>query len=220
MHFHVAVQGEQDFQRIMSAVDPNNFGVVTFEAFLDFMTREATDTADTAEQVMASFRILAGDKVCSKFTDTSSTHTDTVSPQNYHLHYRYWRCFNFHFSKTSTCSFQRVLRSKHCADEIAFPSVCLSVHSSVCDALELYVNRGLYTESIHTTSYRPRICGKNSAKIFATVFSRGCCCVGIRTFALDTFPRTFPRPDNLHGVGHPPPLPPPPWGNLYKVIYR
>jgi len=89
MHFHVAVQGEQDFQRIMSAVDPNNFGVVTFEAFLDFMTREATDTADTAEQVMASFRILAGDKVCSKFTDTSSTHTDTVSPQNYHLHYRY-----------------------------------------------------------------------------------------------------------------------------------
>jgi len=49
----------------MSAVDPNNFGSVTFEAFLDFMTREATDTADTAEQVMASFRILAGDKVSS-----------------------------------------------------------------------------------------------------------------------------------------------------------
>jgi len=50
----------------MSAVDPNNFGYVTFEAFLDFMTREATDTADTAEQVMASFRILAGDKVSLK----------------------------------------------------------------------------------------------------------------------------------------------------------
>ena len=59
-------QGEVDFQRIMSAVDPNNFGYVTFEAFLDFMTREATDTADTAEQVMASFRILAGDKVSLK----------------------------------------------------------------------------------------------------------------------------------------------------------
>lgn len=54
-------QGEADFQRIMSIVDPNNFGVVTFEAFLDFMTREATDT-DTAEQVMQSFRVLAGDK--------------------------------------------------------------------------------------------------------------------------------------------------------------
>jgi len=64
----VKLQGETDFQRIMSAVDPNNFGSVTFEAFLDFMTREATDTADTAEQVMASFRVLAGDKVSSKFT--------------------------------------------------------------------------------------------------------------------------------------------------------
>ena len=55
-------QGEADFQRIMSVVDPNQSGFVTFDAFLDFMTREATDT-DTAEQVMQSFRILAGDKV-------------------------------------------------------------------------------------------------------------------------------------------------------------
>nr|AJG04859.1 alpha actinin [Lumbricus terrestris] len=54
-------QGEADFQRIMSVVDPNNFGFVTFEAFLDFMTREATDN-DTAEQVMQSFRVLAGDQ--------------------------------------------------------------------------------------------------------------------------------------------------------------
>jgi len=46
----------------MSVVDPNNFGFVTFEAFLDFMTREATDN-DTAEQVMQSFRVLAGDQV-------------------------------------------------------------------------------------------------------------------------------------------------------------
>jgi len=68
------MQGEVDFQRIMSAVDPNNFGSVTFEAFLDFMTREATDTADTAEQVMASFRVLAGDKVSSKFTDPLITY--------------------------------------------------------------------------------------------------------------------------------------------------
>lgn len=54
-------QGEADFQRIMSIVDPNHLGYVTFDAFLDFMTRETTDT-DTAEQVMQSFRILAGDK--------------------------------------------------------------------------------------------------------------------------------------------------------------
>jgi len=59
----VLLQGEADFQRIMTTVDPNGFGYVTFEAFLDFMTREATDTADTAEQVMQSFRVLAGDKV-------------------------------------------------------------------------------------------------------------------------------------------------------------
>ncbi|XP_013386575.1 alpha-actinin isoform X1 [Lingula anatina] len=54
-------QGEADFQRIMSIVDPNGTGRVTFDAFLDFMTRETTDT-DTAEQVMQSFKILAGDK--------------------------------------------------------------------------------------------------------------------------------------------------------------
>lgn len=46
----------------MTIVDPNNTGFVTFQAFLDFMTREVADT-DTAEQVMESFRILAGDKV-------------------------------------------------------------------------------------------------------------------------------------------------------------
>ncbi|XP_045187151.1 alpha-actinin, sarcomeric-like isoform X1 [Mercenaria mercenaria] len=54
-------QGDADFQRIMSIVDPNHSGYVTFESFLDFMTRETADT-DTAEQVMQSFKILAGDK--------------------------------------------------------------------------------------------------------------------------------------------------------------
>ena len=76
-------QGEIDFQRIMAIVDPNNSGFVLFDAFLDFMTRESTDS-DTAEQVyliclfffllglfpdrflsaqvIDSFRILAGDK--------------------------------------------------------------------------------------------------------------------------------------------------------------
>ena len=46
----------------MSIVDPNSSGYVSFDAFLDFMTRETADT-DTAEQVMQSFKILAGDKV-------------------------------------------------------------------------------------------------------------------------------------------------------------
>ncbi|XP_068116817.1 alpha-actinin-3 [Hyperolius riggenbachi] len=53
--------GEVEFARIMTLVDPNNIGVVTFQAFIDFMTRETAET-DTAEQVMASFKILASDK--------------------------------------------------------------------------------------------------------------------------------------------------------------
>lgn len=43
-------------------VDPNHSGLVTFQAFIDFMSRETTDT-DTADQVIASFKVLAGDKV-------------------------------------------------------------------------------------------------------------------------------------------------------------
>jgi len=54
-------QGELDFQRILTTVDANNSGYVTFDAFLDFMTRESTDS-DTAEQIIESFRILAADK--------------------------------------------------------------------------------------------------------------------------------------------------------------
>ncbi|KAG8522640.1 Alpha-actinin-3 [Galemys pyrenaicus] len=53
--------GEVEFARIMTMVDPNAVGVVTFQAFIDFMTRETAET-DTAEQVVASFKILAGDK--------------------------------------------------------------------------------------------------------------------------------------------------------------
>merc|ERR1719341_2793213 len=54
-------QGDIDFQRICGIVDPNSSGFVQFDAFLDFMTRENVDS-DTAEQVIDSFRILAGDK--------------------------------------------------------------------------------------------------------------------------------------------------------------
>uniref|UniRef100_A0A8C2CC70 Actinin, alpha 1 n=1 Tax=Cyprinus carpio TaxID=7962 RepID=A0A8C2CC70_CYPCA len=55
-------QGEAEFARIMSIVDPNRLGLITFQAFIDFMSRETADT-DTADQVMASFKVLAGDKV-------------------------------------------------------------------------------------------------------------------------------------------------------------
>lgn len=55
-------QGENEFSRIMSIVDPNRMGIVTFQGFIDFMSRETADT-DTADQVMASFKVLAGDKV-------------------------------------------------------------------------------------------------------------------------------------------------------------
>ncbi|XP_022253656.1 alpha-actinin-like, partial [Limulus polyphemus] len=54
-------QSDAEFKRILNSVDPNNTGYVNFDAFLDFMTRENTDR-DTAEQIIDSFRILAGDK--------------------------------------------------------------------------------------------------------------------------------------------------------------
>ncbi|KAK6293688.1 hypothetical protein J4Q44_G00360140 [Coregonus suidteri] len=53
--------GEVEFARIMMLVDPSATGTVSFQSFIDFMTRETADT-DTADQVMASFRILAADK--------------------------------------------------------------------------------------------------------------------------------------------------------------
>ncbi|XP_041665804.1 alpha-actinin-4-like isoform X1 [Cheilinus undulatus] len=54
-------QGDAEFSRIMGIVDPNGVGAVTFQAFIDFMSRETTDT-DTADQVIASFKVLAADK--------------------------------------------------------------------------------------------------------------------------------------------------------------
>uniref|UniRef100_A0A3Q3QIU1 EF-hand Ca insensitive domain-containing protein n=1 Tax=Monopterus albus TaxID=43700 RepID=A0A3Q3QIU1_MONAL len=45
----------------MSIVDPNGSGSIALQAFIDFMSRETTDT-DTADQVIASFKILAADK--------------------------------------------------------------------------------------------------------------------------------------------------------------
>uniref|UniRef100_A0A3P8YH96 Actinin, alpha 2b n=1 Tax=Esox lucius TaxID=8010 RepID=A0A3P8YH96_ESOLU len=57
----VFVQGESEFARIMTLVDPNGSNKVTFQSFVDFMTRETGDS-DTSEQVLASFKILASDK--------------------------------------------------------------------------------------------------------------------------------------------------------------
>ncbi|XP_057278554.1 alpha-actinin-4-like, partial [Pezoporus wallicus] len=53
-------QGAAELQRILALVDPKGSGSVSFQAFLDFMAARAP--ADTAEQVLASFRVLAGDK--------------------------------------------------------------------------------------------------------------------------------------------------------------
>ncbi|KAA0197033.1 Alpha actinin sarcomeric [Fasciolopsis buskii] len=58
-----AVVGESDFSRIMQEVDPGRKNWVIFESFLDFMTRENADE-DTAEQIIQSFKALAGDKGC------------------------------------------------------------------------------------------------------------------------------------------------------------
>lgn len=73
----------------MTLVDANNTGVVTFQAFIDFMTRETAET-DTAEQVMASFRILASDKVRAAGAPAASNQLWNIAnrdkpplPQNY-----------------------------------------------------------------------------------------------------------------------------------------
>jgi len=54
-------EGEAEFQRIMSMVDPAGTGTVTFQSFIDFMTRENTDT-DTKQQIVDSFTVLADNK--------------------------------------------------------------------------------------------------------------------------------------------------------------
>ena len=56
------------FDKIWAEIDPNETGYVSFEAFVDFMTKETVDQ-DTSEQVMNSFKILAGEKVCQLVVD-------------------------------------------------------------------------------------------------------------------------------------------------------
>lgn len=54
------------FDKLWAEIDPNETGYVPFEAFLSFMTKEMVDQ-DTADQVLNSFKILAGDKVWGDF---------------------------------------------------------------------------------------------------------------------------------------------------------
>ncbi|CAF0792573.1 unnamed protein product [Didymodactylos carnosus] len=54
-------QGDVDFQRIMHNVDPSQTGFVTFESFVDFMTRECSEE-DNVDHLVLAFKTLAGDK--------------------------------------------------------------------------------------------------------------------------------------------------------------
>jgi actinin alpha len=55
-------QGDVDFQRIMANVDPTQTGFVTFESFLDFMTRECSEE-DSVDHLTLAFKTLSADKV-------------------------------------------------------------------------------------------------------------------------------------------------------------
>jgi actinin alpha len=55
-------QGDADFQRIMTNVDPSQTGFVTFESFLDFMTHECSEE-DNVDQLILAFKTLSADKV-------------------------------------------------------------------------------------------------------------------------------------------------------------
>ena len=50
------------FDKLWGEIDPNQSGYVAFDAFVEFMTKETVDQ-DTSDQVMTSFKVLAGDKV-------------------------------------------------------------------------------------------------------------------------------------------------------------
>lgn len=49
------------YDKIWGDIDPNESGYVSFEAFVQFMSKEMVDE-DSADQVMASFKVLAGEK--------------------------------------------------------------------------------------------------------------------------------------------------------------
>lgn len=51
-------QGDNEFRQITSVVDPLNTGLVSFDAFVDFMTRELSED-DSVDQLIHSFRTLS-----------------------------------------------------------------------------------------------------------------------------------------------------------------
>lgn len=79
-------QGDVDFQRIMANVDPTQTGFITFESFLDFMTRECSDE-DSVDQLTLAFKTLSGDKVNSFI--------------NYHLMKPFFCLLAFYHSRNS-----------------------------------------------------------------------------------------------------------------------
>ncbi|KAH8860703.1 Alpha-actinin [Schistosoma japonicum] len=56
-----SVCAETDFSRIINEVDPGHTGYISFDAFLNFMTRDNVDEA-TEEQLIQSFKTMGGDK--------------------------------------------------------------------------------------------------------------------------------------------------------------
>jgi actinin alpha len=52
---------DPEFDKLWAEIDPNETGYVSFEAFLAFMSKTVVDQ-DTADQVLESFKVLAGDK--------------------------------------------------------------------------------------------------------------------------------------------------------------
>jgi len=52
---------DKEFERVLARCDPNGDGVVSLEEYIAFMAEEAAD-AETSEQLLDAFRVLAGDK--------------------------------------------------------------------------------------------------------------------------------------------------------------
>ena len=70
-------------------VDPNGSGFVSFEAFLDFMTRVHSTDTDAVEVVIQSFRVLSSDLVsCTLFIDCNFTVYQSIKHINCSLENR------------------------------------------------------------------------------------------------------------------------------------
>ena len=53
---------DEEFERVLSIVDPDGSGTITFQEYLDYMIQEISEE-DSVEQIIESFRTLANDKV-------------------------------------------------------------------------------------------------------------------------------------------------------------